>query len=222
MTTWGAGAYLGIMLPVEFGTLGTFTLAALAVVMTPGPDMVLILRHTLVSGRAAGLATVAGVQVGLLGHTIIAIAGISVLIAASPLAFKAVTIVGAFYLAWLGVNAIREASALALNIEGTQTGLLTAGRQAALTNLLNPKVILLFLTLFPNFIVTGQGNETIQLSTLATTFTIINTIWQAPIALAANLIRRWLASDIIRRRISIASGVIFIGFAIGLLVQHLI
>jgi homoserine/homoserine lactone efflux protein len=151
------------MLPVEFGTLGTFTLAALAVVMTPGPDTVLILRHTLVSGWAAGLATVAGVQVGLLGHTIIAIAGISVLIAASPLAFKAVTIVGVFYLAWLGVSAIRDASALALNIEGTQTGLLTAGRQAALANLLNPKVILLFLTLFPNFIVTGQGNETTQL-----------------------------------------------------------
>jgi homoserine/homoserine lactone efflux protein len=210
------------MLPVEFGTLGTFTLAALAVVMTPSPDTVLISRHTLVSGRAAGLATVAGVQVGLLGHTILAIAGISVLTAASPLAFKAVTIVGAFYLAWLGVSAIRDASALALNIEGTQTGLLTAGRQAALTNLLNPKVILLFLTLFPNFIVTGQDNKTTQLLTLATTFTIINTIWQAPIALAANLIRRWLASDIIRRRISIASGVIFIGFAIGLLVQHLI
>jgi homoserine/homoserine lactone efflux protein len=151
------------MLPVEFGTLGTFTLAALAVVMTPSPDTVLISRHTLVSGRAAGLATVAGVQVGLLGHTILAIAGISVLTAASPLAFKAVTIVGAFYLAWLGVSAIRDASALALNIEGTQTGLLTAGRQAALTNLLNPKVILLFLTLFPNFIVTGQGNETTQL-----------------------------------------------------------
>jgi homoserine/homoserine lactone efflux protein len=210
------------MLPVEFGTLGTFTLAALAVVMTPSPDTVLISRHTLVSGRAAGLATVAGVQVGLLGHTILAIAGISVLTAASPLAFKAVTIVGAFYLAWLGVSAIKDASALALNIEGTQTGLLTAGRQAALTNLLNPKVILLFLTLFPNFIVTGQDNKTTQLLTLATTFTIINTIWQAPIALAANLIRRWLASDIIRRRISIASAVIFIGFAIGLLVQHLI
>ena len=63
------------MLPVEFGTLGTFTLAALAVVMTPSPDTVLISRHTLVSGRAAGLATVAGVQVGLLGHTILAIAG---------------------------------------------------------------------------------------------------------------------------------------------------
>ena len=85
------------------------------------------------------------------------------MIAASPLVFKAMTIVGAFYLAWLGVSAIRDASALALNIEGTQTGLLTAGRQAALTNLLNPKVILLFLTLFPNFIVTGQGNETTQL-----------------------------------------------------------
>jgi homoserine/homoserine lactone efflux protein len=210
------------MLPVEFSTLGTFTLAALAVVMTPGPDTVLILRHTLISGRAAGLAAVAGVQVGLLGHTILAIAGISVLITASPLAFKAVTIVGAIYLAWLGVSAIRGVSTFALDIEGIQSGLLIAARQAALTNLLNPKVILLFLALFPNFIVAGKDNETAQLLTLAATLIIINTIWQAPIALAASLIRRWLASDTIRRRISIASGVIFIGFAIGLLFQHLI
>jgi homoserine/homoserine lactone efflux protein len=218
LTTWGARAYLDIMLPVEFSTLEAFTLA---VVMTPGPDTILILCHTLISGRAAGLATVAGVQIGLLGHTILAIAGIVVLISTSLLAFKAVTIIGALYLSWLGVSAIRGASALALNIEGNQTGLMIAARQAALTNLLNQKVILLFLALFPNFIVTRQGNETAQLLILAATLIIINAIWQAPIALAANLIRCWLASDIIRRRVSIASSIIFIGFSIGLLVQHL-
>ncbi len=209
------------MLPIELSTLGTFTLAALAVVMTPRPDTVLILRHTLISGQAAGLATGAGVQVGLLGHTILAIAGISVLITTSPLAFKAVTIIGMLYLASLGMSAIRGASAFSLNIKVNQTGLVIAAKQAALTNFLNWKVILLFLALFPNFIVTRQGNETARLLTLAATLIIINTIWQAPIALAANLIRRWLASDLIRRRVSITSGIIFIGFAIGLLVRHL-
>jgi homoserine/homoserine lactone efflux protein len=210
------------MIPVDLNVLAAFTVAALAVVMSPGPDTVLILRHTLVSGRKVGLAAVAGVQVGLLGHTILAVAGISVLIAASPVAFKAVTIIGAAYLAWLGVGAIRGAGALAVEVDGNETSVLKAGREAVLTNLINPKVILLFLALFPNFVEAGRGDETAQLLTLAAALIVINTLWQAPIALAADVVRRWLSSDAIRRRVSVASGLIFIGFAVGLLAQHLV
>jgi homoserine/homoserine lactone efflux protein len=210
------------MIPVDLNVLAAFTLAALACVMSPGPDTVLILRHTLVSGRKVGLAAVAGVQIGLLGHTILTVAGISVLSAASPVAFKVVTFVGAAYLAWLGVRAIRGAGALALKVGGQETGLLKAGREAVLTNFLNPKVIVLFLALFPNFVETGRGDETAQLLTLAATLIVINTLWQAPIALAADVVRRWLSSAASRRRVSVASGLIFIGFAIGLLAQHLV
>lgn len=210
------------MIPVDLNVLASFTLAAFAVVMSPGPDTVLILRHTLVSGRGAGLAAVAGVQVGLLGHTILAVAGISVLIAASPVTFKAVTIAGAAYLAWLGVSAIRGAGALTLEVAGAESGLLKAGREAVLTNLFNPKVIVLFLALFPNFVDTDRGNETAQLLTLSATLIVINTLWQAPIALAADVVRRWLSSDAVRRRVSVSSGLIFIGFAIGILMQHLV
>ncbi|MBT7486334.1 MAG: LysE family transporter, partial [Rhodospirillales bacterium] len=88
-------------------------------------------------------------------------------------------------------------------------------------NLLNPKVIVLFLALFPNFVETGRGDETAQLLTLAAALIVINTLWQTPIALAAGAVRRWLSSDVARRRVSILSGIIFIGFAIGLLAQHL-
>jgi threonine/homoserine/homoserine lactone efflux protein len=209
------------MMPVDLNVLAAFTLASFACVMSPGPDTVLILRHTLVSGRKVGLAAVAGVQVGLLGHTLLAVAGISVLIATSPTAFKFVTIIGAAYLAWLGVGAIRGAGALALAVGGGETGPLKAGCDAVLTNLLNPKVIVLFLALFPNFVETGRGDETAQLLTLAAALIVINTLWQTPIALAAGAVRRWLSSDVARRRVSILSGIIFIGFAIGLLAQHL-
>ncbi|MBT4703018.1 MAG: LysE family transporter, partial [Rhodospirillaceae bacterium] len=61
-----------------------------------------------------------------------------------------------------------------------------------------------------------------QLLTLAAALIVINTLWQAPIALAADVVRRWLSSDAIRRRVSVASGLIFIGFAVGLLAQHLV
>ncbi len=140
----------------------------------------------------------------------------------SPVAFKAVTVLGAAYLAWLGVSAIKGSGALALQVGGDETGVLKAGREAVLTNLLNPKVILLFLALLPNFVEAGRGDEGAQLLTLAAALIVINTLWQAPIALAADVVRRWLSSDAVCRRVSVASGLIFIGFAVGLLAQHLV
>ena len=75
--------------------------------MSPGPDTIVILRHALVSGRGAGFAAVAGVQVGMAVHTVLAVAGISVVVATSPTLFKAVAVIGAAYLAWLGVQGFR-------------------------------------------------------------------------------------------------------------------
>jgi threonine/homoserine/homoserine lactone efflux protein len=83
-------------------------------------------------------------------------------------------------------------------------------------------VIVLFLALFPNFVDTDRGNETAQLLTLSATLIVINTLWQAPIALAADVVRRWLSSDAVRRRVTVSSSLIFIGFAIGILMQHLV
>ena len=106
------------MLPIETATLFAFILAAGAIVMSPGPDTMLIIRHTLTSGQKTGLATVLGVQLGLLVHTALAVAGVSVIIASSPLLFRLVAVAGAAYLGWLGAQGLRGGGSLSINGTG--------------------------------------------------------------------------------------------------------
>ncbi|MCK5546407.1 MAG: LysE family translocator, partial [Rhodospirillaceae bacterium] len=96
------------MLPVDISTFGAYLLTVSAVVLSPGPDTIIILRNTLSSGPRIGLVTVAGVQTGLVVHTLLAVLGISVLIASSPVLFKAVALAGAIYIAWIGVQGFRD------------------------------------------------------------------------------------------------------------------
>lgn len=209
-------------MPVEPTTLAAFSLAVLAVVISPGPDTLLILRYALASGQRAGFAAVAGVQLGLVVHTTLAITGLSVLIASSPPLFKGVAVAGAAYLAWLGVQGFREEGGLGLAADAQTVGVAKACRDALLTNVLNPKVILLFLALFPNFVVVARGDVTAQLLVLSATLIVINVAWQAPLAWAAEGVRRWLARPAIARAVSRATGVILIGFAALMLYEHLI
>jgi len=208
-------------MPVEPTTLAAFSLAVLAVVISPGPDTLLILRYALTSGQRAGFAAVAGVQIGLVVHTTLAITGLSLLIASSPTAFKGVAVIGAAYLAWLGIQGFRDGGGLGLG-GGTQAvGLAKACRDAVLTNVLNPKVILLFLALFPNFVVVGRGDVTAQLLVLSATLIVINIAWQAPLAWAAEGVRRWLGKPSVGRAVSRGTGAILIGFAVLMLYEHL-
>lgn len=130
-----------------------YTAASLVLIFTPGPDMTLFLGETLRSGRARGFATLAGVSVGLVIHTMLAAFGLSALLAASVTAFTILKIVGAAYLAWLAVQALRHGTSLTL-VQGPaeprrlgQSFLLGLG-----VNLLNPKVIMFFLTFLPQFV----------------------------------------------------------------------
>ncbi len=200
-------------MPVEPAILGAFIITASALVISPGPDTVLIVRYALSSGHRVGLAAVAGVQLGLLVHTALAVAGISVIIASSPVLFKGVAFVGAAYLAWLGVQGFRGGGAMALNADSARVSSAKAFRDAMLTNLLNPKVILIFLALLPNFIDTARDDISAQLMTLAVTLIIINVIWQVPIAWLAVTVRHWLGDPAISRMISRLTGGILLIFA---------
>ena len=91
-----------------------FTLAVVVIALTPGPDMTFFLGRALAHGRAAGLAAMAGASTGILVHTMLVALGLSALIVAAPTAFLALKVVGALYLAWLAVQAIRHGSALTL------------------------------------------------------------------------------------------------------------
>jgi len=210
------------MLPVEPSVLGTFLLTVAVIVMSPGPDSMLIIRHTLSSGTKVGLATVAGVQMGLLGHNLLAVLGISVLIASSPVMFKIVAVLGAGYLGWLGIESLRNTSALGVGKDHVQVSSRRAFRDAMITNLLNPKVIVLFLALFPNFVDSSKDNVPAQLFTLTMALMVINTVWQAPLALLGKVARDWLEQPKVQRWISGITGAVLLFFAAVMIYEHLI
>jgi homoserine/homoserine lactone efflux protein len=208
--------------PVDIATLGGFLLASLAIVLSPGPDTMLILRHALGSGRATGMATVAGVQFGLVAHTALSVIGLSVVIAASPRLFGLIAAAGALWLGWLGVQALRGAALMDGATDRTlRRGALAAGRDAMLTNLLNPKVLLLFLALMPNFVIVARGNVPAQLMLLGLALIVINTVWQAALVLAADRLRLLIARPAAARLLSRATGAVLLGFAALLVYDYL-
>jgi len=205
---------LAFTLPIDFPTLIAFILTASVIVLTPGPDTLIILRYAISSGPRVGLATVAGVQFGLVGHTILAILGISVLIASTPWLFKAVALAGASYIGWIGVQSFMPHGLLHVGAGGKPpVSAHKAFRDATFCNLLNPKVILLFLALFPNFVDRTRDDVPQQLITLSLTLIIINAVWQAPMALSAELVRRWLKNPQIYKVVMYSTGVMLIAVA---------
>ncbi|NVK19223.1 MAG: LysE family translocator [Methylocystaceae bacterium] len=208
-------------MPIDGATLLAFCLTAGAIVLSPGPDTVLILRYALNSGRKVGIATVLGVQLGLICHTLLAIFGISVIVASSPILFKTVAVLGAAYLAWIGIQGFRGAT-LKFDKNGPAITPHKAIRDALLCNLLNPKVIILFLALLPNFVEPQRGNVTLQLVLLAGTLVIINVIWQAPLAFAADAVRGWLSRPRVQKTVNAATGMFLLLFAALMLWEHLI
>jgi threonine/homoserine/homoserine lactone efflux protein len=208
-------------LPVDPALLLGFAATAAAIVVSPGPDTMVILRHALAGGQGAGLAAVGGVQVGLLVHTLLAALGISALIAASPVFFKGMAIVGALYLAWLGLKSLRIHRRMPAATPPAVATPWQAAREAMLTNLLNPKVLVLFFALYPNFLA-GQTRVTAQIGVLSAVLIALNIAWQAPLALFADRARRWLSRPAVDRALSRGVGLALLVFAGLLLAEHVL
>lgn len=144
--------------------LAAFTAAAIVIILSPGPDMTLFLARTLGQGRGAGFASYLGATAGLLVHTVFAAFGLSALLAASADAFTAVKIAGALYLFWLAVDAIRNGSALTLEKTGEkQQNFRAVFMRGFWINLLNPKIILFFVTFLPQFVTAGDPDAAARL-----------------------------------------------------------
>jgi threonine/homoserine/homoserine lactone efflux protein len=137
----------------ETSVLATYSVACFVLFITPGPDMSLFLAKTMSGGRTAGMAAMLGTMAGCCVHTTLAALGISALLAASATAFLVLKVVGALYLFWLAVDAVRHGSALNLKERGPvevsvwRTFLVGVG-----INLSNPKIVLFFVTFLPLFV----------------------------------------------------------------------
>jgi threonine/homoserine/homoserine lactone efflux protein len=185
----------------------------LVVLCTPGPDFAVVLRHALGSPRR-GVRAAAGIVTGLAGHTAAAAVGLSALLAALPEVLTAIRIAGAAYLVWLAVHALRGALA-------RDSGAVTARAHSPrpyldglASNLLNPKALLFFLGLIPQFVVPGP-TVTTQLLLLAGTTVVASVLWWAVVILVAARGRAALARDRVRRAVDAVTGGALLAVAIG-------
>ena len=151
-----------------------YTAAAIILVITPGPDMTLFLGQTLTGGRARGIAAYLGASAGLVVHTMLAAFGLSALLAHSATAFGVLKVAGCAYLAWLAIDALRRGSALTL-VPGSgatqplsQVFLMGVG-----INLLNPKIIMFFLTFLPQFVSASDPHAGAKLMFLGLYFIVL-------------------------------------------------
>jgi len=162
------------MLP-DLYTLLSYSLASILLFITPGPDMSLFLARTINGGRAAGIASAMGANMGCVVHTLLAAFGVSALVAASHTGFLILKIVGAAYLLWLAVSAIRSGSSLNVK-SGTDQRTSTLGNflMGVTVNLTNPKVVLFFITFLPQFVSANDPHITAKLLFLGIYFVVIN------------------------------------------------
>lgn len=164
-----------------------FAVASIILAITPGPDMTLFVSRTLSQGRAAGFASMAGALTGTLVHTTLVVVGISALIVASPGAFFALKIFGAGYLVFLAYQAIRYGSAFSpVEKAGPRLSLARSFSIGLGVNLLNPKVILFFMTFLPQFVSSTDPNAPGKLFFLGMMFVVLSLPATAPMVFAAD------------------------------------
>ncbi|MFT3671779.1 LysE family translocator [Aestuariivirga sp.] len=199
----------------DLTTFLTYSLASMLLFITPGPDMSLWLSRTIVSGRRAGIAAMAGTQIGCVVHTALAAFGVSALIAASPTAFTALKIVGALYLLWLAVDAIRNGSSLNVRTENQPKATALSSFILGVTvNLTNPKVVLFFITFLPQFVSASDPHVTGKLLFLGLYFVAINTPLAALLIWGAEKVVTWLkARPLVLRGVDYSFAGVFAFFA---------
>lgn len=174
-------------------TLLIYSAACVLLFITPGPDMSLWLAKTISGGRRGGTAAMLGTQVGCVFHTFFAAVGLSAVLAASATAFTVLKVVGALYLLWLAINAIRSGSALNVKDEGKPMGGFWPTFMTGLgINLTNPKVVLFFLTFLPQFVDVGDPHASQKLFFLGLYFIAINVPLAFILILGAERVVSWL------------------------------
>jgi threonine/homoserine/homoserine lactone efflux protein len=179
--------------------LSLFLAAALLLAVTPGPGILYVLSRSLAGGRKEGILSAAGTFIGGLAHVWAAAAGISALLAASALAFQAVKYCGAAYLVYLGINMIRTRGKDAENgVAVTPRG--NPLRQGIVTEILNPKTALFFLSFIPQFVDAGRGRVFWQFVALGSASVTLNTLADIVVACAAGAIAKRLLSSVRARR----------------------
>jgi threonine/homoserine/homoserine lactone efflux protein len=185
---------------ISFGItdFGLFCMAVLLLNATPGPDTAFIVGRSVAQGRAAGLVSALGISLGCLIHSVASAFGLTAILAASATAFMLVKLAGGAYLIYIGLRMLLATPVQAANapIVREVRSLQKIFWQAVVTNVLNPKVILFFLSFFPQFVAPDASRKTLAFLLLGVTFVALSTIWNSGTAILAGTVSRRAGSNL--------------------------
>lgn len=196
---------------IDAASLSAFALVSLGMVLTPGPNMIYLVSRSICQGRGAGLVSLGGVALGFVFYIFCAALGITALLLAVPFAYDALRFGGALYLLWLAFQAVRPGGRSPFQAQNlphdSPKKLFMMG---FLTNLLNPKIAVLYLSLMPHFIVPDHGSVLVQSLVLGGVQTLISVSVNGLIVLTAGsiavllsrhplwlVVQRWLMATVL-------------------------
>jgi threonine/homoserine/homoserine lactone efflux protein len=198
-----------------------FLAAAILITLSPGPDNMLVLGVGIAKGRARGIAFGLGCALGCLNHTLLAVIGVSALIAASPTAFTALKIAGGLYLVWIGIGALRSRGSAQVAAGVPDESARQLFFKGLLANAINPKVVLFFLSFLPQFVVASRGDANWQIAWLGLTFTLQAAVLFGLLGYFSGSIGQWLnRTPRAGMWLDRVAGAVFVGLGLRLIVAR--
>lgn len=197
-----------------------FLVASTAVIIAPGQDLVLVFSRSLSQGPAAGVATAAGVSTGLVGHTILVTLGLGAVVQASPGIFLAIKILGAIYLAYLGLSLLRVSNAALDPSRRSVRSLPRLFVDGAVSNIANPKIVVFYLAFLPQFVGPSVKNPAVALFVLGFAFALLTFVIKGPIGFFAGKLSAWFRKNPVTLAwIYRCSGLVLLGMALRLVFE---
>ena len=207
------------MQSAKVDNLPTFLIAITILTITPGVDTVLVIRNTSRGGVVDGWVTSVAICSGLFVHASLSAIGISLILLQSAWLFLCLKYIGAAYLIWLGASSLRQAVAgTRLQVVETEAGafqILRSAREGLLSNLLNPKTIIFYMALLPQFI-DPTANALLQSLGLAGIHFVLSVFWLGLVALLAHQMAQLITAGTFKQWLDSVLGLTLVGFGIGL------
>ena len=169
-----------------------FVVASLVLIVTPGQDMVLVMSRSIAQGAGAGVATAAGVSLGLGGHTLLATLGLGAILRTSEWLFVGLKLAGAAYLIWLGIGLLRTGGGPLDLQAASRRSLARLFVDGALSNVSNPKIAIFYFAFLPQFVLPGASHPTLSVFVLGLVFAALTFLVKGPVGFFAGLLSGWL------------------------------
>lgn len=200
---------------MELQTLLLFVIASLSINLIPGPDVIYIVSNTMAGKMKMGLRAAMGLGLGYFIHTLAAVFGLSAIIVSSAFAFSVVKYLGAAYLLYLGVSALKNAYAgkSTISVNASEAKTKNVFKQGVMVAVLNPKVALFFLSFLPQFIDANSAAPEMQLLTLGILFSVTATVCNLSYAIAGSWLFSSPSSQRFTRGLEATSGLLLVGLA---------